>query len=179
MSALKKLDVMIRANSTISQDDAVQWTKNWLNNRQEADTNKDEDGNYLEDFFADLFDSRDNSLWKVFSDVATFNRNIENKWTTKDGETIKGVIYTFSESIVLDMASQIIKYKIENIKMNENPFIYNEDYKFIIAETDNELAELRVENNKVYAFDAGAFAEEKQLLDVKKNVTNLKLIIFK
>jgi hypothetical protein len=180
MASLKKLDVMIRQNSTVTQDYAIQWTKNWLNFRQEDKSNKDENGNYIYDYFADLFDSRDNSSWKIFSDIAAKNRDVKNTWVTQDGKEIKGVIYTFSKSIVIDMVSPLIpKYEIYNVQMNENPYTYNGDYKFIIAETDNELAELRVQDNQIFAYDAGAFAETKQLLDIENNIVNLKLIVFK
>ena len=178
MAALKKLDVMIRQNSTISQDDAIKWTKNWLNFRQEDSSNKDDNGNYINDYFADLFDSRDNSSWKIFSDVAAKNRDVKNTWTTKDGKKITGVIYVFSKKILENMID-IPKYEIINVIPTENPYIYNNEYKFIIAETDNEQAEIRIEDNKIYIYDAGAFAEEKQLLDLSKNPTKLKLIIFK
>jgi len=180
VAALKKLDVMIRQNSTVTQDYAIEWTKNWLNFRQEDSSNKDENGNYIYDYFADLFDSRDNSSWKIFSDVAAKNRDVQNTWTTKDGKKITGVIYTFSTSIVVNMVQPYIpKYEIYNVKMDTNPYVYNGTYKFIIAETDNEMAELRVQDNKIYAYDAGAFAETKQLLDIEKYPTNLKLIVFK
>lgn len=178
MAALKKLDVMIRQNSTISQDDAIKWTKNWLNFRQEDSSNKDDNGNYINDYFADLFDSRDNSLWKVFSDKAAEERNIQNTWVTQNNEKIIGVIYVFSKSILENMIN-VPKYEILKIIPKDNPYIYNGDYKFIIAETDNEQAELRIQDNKIYMYDAGAFAEEKQLLDLTKNIVNLKLIIFK
>jgi len=180
MSApLKKLDVMIRGNSTISQDAAIKWTKNWLNNRQNDDSNKDSNGNYLYDYFADLFDSRDNSLWKIFSDETTKSNDIGNYWVTKNGEKIEGVIYTFSKSIVNEMVTPKINYEILDFQLQENPYIYDGDYKFLLAETDNELAEVRVEKNTIYIYNAGAFAETKQLLDIKKYPTNIRLIVFK
>ena len=71
MASLYRLDVLIRGNSKVSQDYAVKWTKDWVNSRQEADDNIDEDGNYIKEYYADLYDSRTNRGWKVFSDVAT------------------------------------------------------------------------------------------------------------
>ena len=180
MATLKKLDVMIRQNSTVTQDYAIKWTKDWLNYRQEDDENKDENGKYIYDYFADLYDSRDNSTWKVFSDEAGDNRNVQNSWITKDGEEIKGVIYVLSSTIIQNIVKPIIpKYEIIDIELKENPYTYDGEYDFIIAETDNEIAELRVDKNVIYVYDAGAFAEEKQLLDVENNPTNLRLIIFK
>lgn len=180
MSApLKLLNVMVRQNSTVTQDFAIEWTKDWLNNRQNDSSNKDSQGNYIYNYFADLFDSRDNSSWKIFSDVAQEENDIANSWTTKDGKVIKGVIYTFSDLIVKKMIGPIPQYTIQTFQVAENPYIYSGDYKFILAETDNEMAEIRIEDNKIYLYDAGAFAEKKQLLDLNKYPTKLKLIIFK
>jgi hypothetical protein len=180
MAALKRLDVMIRQNSSVTQDYAIEWTKNWLNHRQEDKSNKDENGNYIYDYFADLYDSRDSSSWKIFSDVAADNRDVQNTWKTKNGKIINGVIYVLSAAIIQNLVKPIIpQYEIKDIQLTENPYTYDGEYKFIIAETDNELAELRVEKNIIYVYDAGAFAEEKQLLDINKHPTNLRLIIFK
>ena len=92
MASLYRLDVIVRGNSEITQDEAVKWTKNWVNDRQEATNNKDENGNYIKEFYADLYDSRINKSWKVFSDVATKSRSIENEYECEDGKIIKGVI---------------------------------------------------------------------------------------
>ena len=94
MADLYRLDVLVRGNSSISQDDAVKWVKNWVNDRQESDKNKDEDGNYIHEFYSDLYDSRTNKGWKVFSDVATQNRSIANSYECEDGTSVEGVIYT-------------------------------------------------------------------------------------
>ena len=109
MASLYRLDVLIRGNSKVTQDFAVKWTKHWVNSRQEADDNIDSNGEYIKEFYADLFDSRTNKAWKVFSDVATENRSIENSYTCEDGEVIKGVIYL----------SQVVD-EIEKIKQTNN-----------------------------------------------------------
>ena len=92
MASLYRLDVIIRGNSSITEEDAIKWTKNWVNNRQEDDKNKDEKGNYLKEFYADLFDSRSKKSFKVFSDVATKSRKIKNSYKCKDNTEINGVI---------------------------------------------------------------------------------------
>lgn len=92
MANLYRLDVIIRGNSDIKQDEAVEWTKNWVNRRQEDENNKSENGDYLREYYADLFDSRTTKSWKVFSDVATKNRDIKDTYTTKQGLKIKGII---------------------------------------------------------------------------------------
>ena len=96
MASLYRLDVIVRGNSDVTQDYAVKWTKDWVNKRQEADENKDENGEYIKEYYADLFDARSKKAWKVFSDVATQNREIEDSYTKEDGEVISGVIYLTS-----------------------------------------------------------------------------------
>jgi len=91
LASLYRLDVIIRGNSTITEEDAIKWTKNWVNSRQEDSKNKDEKGNYLKEFYADLFDSRSKKSFKVFSDVATKNRAISNSYN-KNNTEISGVI---------------------------------------------------------------------------------------
>ncbi len=91
MASLYRLDVIVRGNSTITQDDAIRWTKNWVNQRQEAKNNKTKKG-YKKEFYADLFDSRTAKSWKIFSDVAVKNRNIQNYYICENKEKINGVI---------------------------------------------------------------------------------------
>jgi hypothetical protein len=180
---LKRLDVLIRGNSNISEDDAIAWCKKWANERQNSDDNLDKDGNQKEAFYIDLFDSRNSNSFKVFSDVATNEREIKNTYTTSTGEEIEGVITVFVKKNLINEIVTMVKntssriVNIENIQ--ENPYIYDGEYKFIVAETDNEIAELRVDGNKIYIYDASAFAEEKQLLDLQKHPTSLRLMILK
>jgi len=179
MAGLKRLDVLIRQNSTISVDDAIIWTKKWLDRRQEDPKNK-ENGKYKNDFFADLFDSRTNFSWKIFSSVATENRDIKNSWITLDGREVPGVIEVLSDKTIkslLKMKEDVPQYKIEEFFVKENPFIYNGNYKMILAETDNERAEVRVNGNEITIYDASGFVEYKKLLDVKKYPTKIKLFI--
>jgi len=130
VASLYRLDVIVRGNSEIAQDKAIKWTKNWVNDRQEATSNKDEDGNYIKEFYADLFDSRTNKSWKVFSDVATKNRSIENEYKCEDGKIIKGIIYL---SEVID---EIEKLKIEiaflKAQIYDKPSSNNENVKIIV-----------------------------------------------
>ena len=81
MAKLYRLDVIVRGNSTITQDDAIRWTKNWVNRRQEK--------NKEVEYYADLYDSRSNRSWKVFSDVATQNRAIENSYVCEKFQYFK------------------------------------------------------------------------------------------
>lgn len=122
MADLYRLDVLVRGNSTISQDGAVDFTKNWVNDRQEADSNKDENGNYIKEFYADLYDSRTNKAWKVFSDVATESKKINNSYTKEDGTVIDGVIYTlpFMELIeALQVRIAFLEAQLQDVETQE------------------------------------------------------------
>ena len=68
--ALWKKEVVIRPTSTISVSAAQNWTKNWLASFQDDTNNKDKKGNYIDYFFADLFDARTGNLYRIFSDAA-------------------------------------------------------------------------------------------------------------
>ena len=77
-NSLFKKEVIIRENSTITVKDAITWTKNWLNKFQDKDTNKDSNGNYINYFFADTFDSRTGNLYRVFTDASKKKFNMKN-----------------------------------------------------------------------------------------------------
>jgi len=83
--ALKRLDVLVRKNSTVTQDYAVSFTKHFVNNRQERESAAVE-------YYADLFDSRTKKSWKVYSDKACDIYDINNYYTTADGHKIHGVV---------------------------------------------------------------------------------------
>ena len=133
MANLKRLDLLVRGNSTISQDGAVEFAKNWSNRRQESDTNKDENGDYILEFYVDLYDSRTNKGWKVFSDVATQNRAIENTYTKENGEVIEGVIFTlpFNDD-VNNLQNQISLLKAELAMLKADLLNDNNGFKLIV-----------------------------------------------
>jgi len=82
MASLYKKNVLIRGNSTITLGAAITWTKNWVNTFQERDENKDENGNYIAYYYADLFDSRVKKLLYVFSDAAVNYYSMDAQWFT-------------------------------------------------------------------------------------------------
>jgi len=180
---LKKLDVLIRGNSSITIDKAIDWAKNWVNDRQDSDENKDEDGNQKEAFYADLFDSRDSSQFKIFSYVATEEREIQNSYITEDDEEIPGVITVFiKENLkqeIIDSVGSSSSSETFKIQMTNNPEIIDKDFDYLVAETEEELAELRILDNRIFAYDSAAFAEEKQLLDIEKTKVELKILLIK
>jgi len=72
--ALWKKEVLVRPNSSATFDQAMEWTRNWLKNTfQDKPENKDENGNYKDYFFADVFFApghpNGGQLWRIFSDA--------------------------------------------------------------------------------------------------------------
>jgi len=67
MAGLYKKEVVIRPTSTVTVQAAIDWTKDWLNNTfQDTDSNKNEDGSYIDYFFGDVFDARTGNIIRVF-----------------------------------------------------------------------------------------------------------------
>lgn len=72
MAGLYKKEVVIRPTSTVTVQAAIDWTKDWLNNTfQDTDSNKNEDGSYIDYFFGDVFDARTGNIIRVFSDACS------------------------------------------------------------------------------------------------------------
>lgn len=177
MASLKKLDVIIRGNSTITIDGAVKWVKNWSDERQEESSNKDKDGRYIKEFFVELFDSRDSSTYKIFCTYSTEIRRISNTYTCENGDKIKGVITVFvKEQLITEILNKLNNSNSTNSNINieykditTNPYTLESDVKFAIANTDNDAAEIRIMGNEVTIFDAGGFVDNNTLYDVSEN----------
>jgi len=70
MAGLYKKEVLIRPVSTITVQGAKDFATNWMRDTfQEVDSNKDADGNYIDYFFADVFDARTGNIYRVFSEA--------------------------------------------------------------------------------------------------------------
>ncbi|WP_456432664.1 hypothetical protein [Nitratifractor sp.] len=70
--ALYKKEVLVRPNSTADFEAAMSFAQNWLMNTfQDKATNKDENGNYIDYFFADVFFAPGHALggqtWRIFT----------------------------------------------------------------------------------------------------------------
>jgi hypothetical protein len=71
VGALYKKEILIRQVSTVSKQGAIDFTKDWLNdNFQEVSSNKS-NGDYIDFFFADIFDSRNGDIYRVFADACS------------------------------------------------------------------------------------------------------------
>jgi len=70
--ALYKKEVLVRPNSSADFEAAMNFSINWLTNTfQEKEDNKDEDGNYIDYFFADVFfapgHANGGQVWRIYS----------------------------------------------------------------------------------------------------------------
>jgi len=64
---LYKKEVLIRPTSTVTVSGAYDWTRNWLQDFQDKSENKDSNGNYIDYYFADIFDSRTSNIYRIYS----------------------------------------------------------------------------------------------------------------
>jgi len=84
--ALVKEDWVIRKTSTVSIPDALAYVRSKMDDKQE-DSATDSNGNYIDYFFADLFDSRTNYLYRIYSTAAA------NSDVVIDGDADNGDAY--------------------------------------------------------------------------------------
>jgi len=72
--ALYKKEVLVRPNSPADFKAAMNWTRDWLQNTfQDDPNNKDENGNYKDYFFADVFfayghKTNSGQIWRIYTD---------------------------------------------------------------------------------------------------------------
>lgn len=169
MASLYRLDVVISSNSTVSQDYAVEWTKNWVNERQRV--------SIFKEFYADLYDSRTNMAWKVFSDVAMRKRGITNSYTTSDGKVIEGVIFT--TPYMVGTSKEIVVDTPDGTKHIDYP---NDNAKIFLQVEESLRAIPRVENQTddgfdVVLYDGTYFEEDRVRLDCSSNPIKVNILI--
>ena len=104
--ALFKREVLVRHNSDKDFDGAMSWTLTWLNNLQNKDTNKDENGNYIDYYFADVTfapgHANGGQVWRIYSDAC------EQKYDmTKDANTNRIEFIIANLAGVLDQIAQL------------------------------------------------------------------------
>lgn len=81
--ALYKKEVLVRPNSTFNFEQAMNWTRDWLNNTfQNKPENRDENGNYIDYFFADVFfayghATNSGQVWRIYSDACADKYNMQ------------------------------------------------------------------------------------------------------
>ena len=59
--------------------------------------------------------------------------------------------------------------KVKRINITENPYIETETCRFIVANCDDDAAEVRVMGNKITIFDSDGFSDSEVLLEVNEN----------
>jgi len=89
--ALRKYEVFVRQNSDKTLDYLITKYKRVMNSFMEKDSNKKENGKYIFIWYAEIYDSRVNKMYKVFCDYGTNLYEIKNTFTTSTGEVISGV----------------------------------------------------------------------------------------
>jgi hypothetical protein len=92
VAGLKRYEVMVRKNSTATYDYLFSKYKSIMNQLQESSSNKDEDGNYIFIYYADLFDMRNGKNYKIFCDYAVSLFEIEDYFILSDGTKIIGIM---------------------------------------------------------------------------------------
>lgn len=68
--ALYKKEILIKPSSILTHDEAIQITRDYVNSFQNDPANT-VNGNFVDYFFGDVFDSRTGSIHRVFSDACT------------------------------------------------------------------------------------------------------------
>ena len=180
MASLYRLDVIVRGNSDVTQDYAVKWTKDWVNKRQEADDNKDANGSYKKEYYADLYDSMTNKSWKVFSDAAAKSREVKNEYVCEDKTVITGVIFT--SPFLVGESGEVTVDSEDGILHIQKPFIKNAK---IFANVEDSLkAEVRIEKQTddgfdIVLYDSTAFVEDRIRLNCKENPVRVNYLIIR
>ena len=71
MAGLYKKEILIRPVSTITVPGAITFVHNWLDdNFQNVASNKNSSGDFIDYYFADIFDSRTGNLIRVYTNAA-------------------------------------------------------------------------------------------------------------
>jgi len=98
--ALVKDEWVIRKTSTVSIPDANDYIRGQLDDKQEQSDNLDASDKYIDNYFADLFDARDGSLYRIYSVGATNNSKVI------DGDSEAGDSY-FNVVLTADVITEI------------------------------------------------------------------------
>lgn len=130
MGGLYKKEILIRPTSDITVQGAKDFAKNWLNNTfQEKASNKDENGNYIDYFFGDVFDARTGNIYRVFSDACadkydmdTLNFDILNVSEFAKAEELQEI-----ETKVSENTDRVIA--LENANSDTTAFVLENEYQ--------------------------------------------------
>jgi len=98
--ALVKDEWVIRKSSTVTISNANSYIRDQLDVKQDDEINRDSNDKYIDNFFADLFDARDGSLYRIYSVGATNNSKVV------DGDSEAGDSY-FNVVLTADVITEI------------------------------------------------------------------------
>lgn len=71
MGGLYKKEILVKPTSTATKEQAIAATRTFVNSFQNAAANKDGNGNFIDYFFGDCYDSRNGNIYRVFSDACS------------------------------------------------------------------------------------------------------------
>lgn len=145
MGGLYKKEVLVKPTSTATTDGAIEFTKNWLNNTfQNKEDNLDENGNYKDYFFADVFDSRNGNILRVFSDACEAYYGMT--------ELVFEVLNTskFATATALEETNTLITVNAEAIG-NIEPTDITEIENTLVEHTDRIVALENTQDDEVQA----------------------------
>jgi len=116
--AFKKLEFFVKPSSTITVAQMTTSVVASLNSAQLATTNVQSEGVYKDDYFAGIFDSRDNKTYMAFSDIAKTKYELDSSLveTTPTGGSVDLSSYAtiaYVDSEVDGISSGVSTYVIE------------------------------------------------------------------
>jgi len=134
--ALVKDEWVIRKTSDIDIPSVNSYVRGQLDDKQDDDVNLNLSGGYVDNFFADVFDARDGSLYRIYATGATNNSSViagdASNGTDGYYAVVKATAYItqadlepfveqsdLSEYRVEDEIVQIVDNKIDAIQIDE------------------------------------------------------------
>jgi len=89
---LKKIDRWITADEDVDIADEINSMKSDVNDLQEADDNKDEDGNYVDIIHGEIYDDRTKQIFEVICDYGIDYYKLNAYYKVDDDTYITGII---------------------------------------------------------------------------------------
>lgn len=144
MGGLYKKEVLIREVSTVSVQAAKDWTKNWMDNTfQNVDSNKDGNGNFIDYFFADIFDARDGNIYRVYTDACISKYSM----STTDFSIIDNSVIALKEDIPKVVNDNVL-ISGNTATLSEFPIdgeIIGDEIRVVINESANQVSYVSVD----------------------------------
>lgn len=144
MAGLYKKEVLIREVSSVSVQAAKTWSIGWITNTfQEDPDNINPDGSYKDFFFADIFDSRDGNIYRVYTEAC------------KPQYSMTNIEYTILDNSVMALKAELPKIINDTLTVSGNTAqlthlplddsIIGEEVRIVITETASQISYLSVD----------------------------------